>query len=214
MTHYEVLGIEKDATQEQIKAAYHTLAKKYHPDVNDAANANAFFRLIQEAYETLNDPQKRSSYDSPKSGPSEYVNYQKDDDDDNNSYHDGYTYEVSTEKPKRNIILFILLIPVKIVALILIPIVAFLSQIFTWITAAIVLISRLYMGICILGIVVLLFQNMAFQYKVTTIIVGLISAFVGYCLPYIVAVAPVALTLVKGYLKKFVFGHASEFDEV
>ncbi|WP_407926849.1 DnaJ domain-containing protein [Caproicibacter fermentans] len=38
------------------------LAKKYHPDVNDAPNAAAFFRLIQEAYETLSDPRKRDEY--------------------------------------------------------------------------------------------------------------------------------------------------------
>jgi hypothetical protein len=65
MTYYEVLGLEDNATPEKIKTAYRTLAKKYHPDINDAPNANAFFRLIQEAYETLSDPQKRKEYDHP-----------------------------------------------------------------------------------------------------------------------------------------------------
>lgn len=72
MTNYEILGIEKDATQEQIKIAYHTLAKKYHPDVNDASNAAALFRLIKEAYETLSDPQKRAEYDNESNAPEQY----------------------------------------------------------------------------------------------------------------------------------------------
>ncbi|MVB10125.1 Chaperone protein DnaJ [Caprobacter fermentans] len=63
MDYYEILGIDENATQEQIKASYRALAKKYHPDVNDAPNAAAFFRLIQEAYETLNDTSKRKEYD-------------------------------------------------------------------------------------------------------------------------------------------------------
>lgn len=82
MTYYEVLGIEEDATQEQIKAAYRNLAKKYHPDVNDAQNATAFFRLIQEAYETLSDPAKKAEYDNDSNVPK----YEPTDEYANNSY--------------------------------------------------------------------------------------------------------------------------------
>lgn len=53
MTAYEILGVRKGASPTEVKAAYRALAKIYHPDVNPAGNAAAFFRLIQEAYEEL-----------------------------------------------------------------------------------------------------------------------------------------------------------------
>lgn len=69
MNYYEVLGVEENATQDQIKAAYRSLVKSYHPDVNAAPNASTFFRLIREAYETLSDPSKRRDYDNQNSRP-------------------------------------------------------------------------------------------------------------------------------------------------
>lgn len=61
--YYEVLGVSKDATQEEIKKAYRTLAKKYHPDVSTDPNASEKFAEIQGAYDCLSDPEKRSNYD-------------------------------------------------------------------------------------------------------------------------------------------------------
>ena len=63
--YYEVLGIAKDASPEEIKKAYRTLAKKYHPDVSTEPKevAEAKFKEISEAYEVLSDPEKRSLYD-------------------------------------------------------------------------------------------------------------------------------------------------------
>ena len=50
---YEVLGISKSATQDEIKAAHRKLAKKYHPDINKEADAEEKFKEVQEAYEVL-----------------------------------------------------------------------------------------------------------------------------------------------------------------
>ena len=61
--YYEVLGISKTATDDEIKKAYRTLAKKYHPDVCSEPDAETKFKEVQEAYEVLSDPTKRQQYD-------------------------------------------------------------------------------------------------------------------------------------------------------
>ncbi len=60
---YDVLGVSKDASQDEIKKAYRRLSKKYHPDLNDAPDAEDKFKEVAEAYETLSDDSKRSQYD-------------------------------------------------------------------------------------------------------------------------------------------------------
>ncbi len=61
--YYAVLGVSKDASEEEIKKAYRKLAMKYHPDVATEENSAEKFKQIGEAYEVLSDPQKRSMYD-------------------------------------------------------------------------------------------------------------------------------------------------------
>jgi len=61
--YYEVLGLRRDATDAQIKAAYRKAARKHHPDVNKASDSAEKFREATEAYEALSDPQKRRMYD-------------------------------------------------------------------------------------------------------------------------------------------------------
>lgn len=61
--YYKILGVEKNASQEEIKKAYKTLAKKYHPDINKEANATEKFKEINEAAAALGDQEKRAQYD-------------------------------------------------------------------------------------------------------------------------------------------------------
>jgi curved DNA-binding protein len=61
--YYAALGVERDASTEDIKKAYRRLAQKYHPDVSKEPGAEARFKEIGEAYQTLKDPQKRAAYD-------------------------------------------------------------------------------------------------------------------------------------------------------
>jgi curved DNA-binding protein len=61
--YYDVIGVNKDAGQDEIKRAYRKLARKYHPDVSKESDAEARFKEVGEAYEVLKDPEKRAAYD-------------------------------------------------------------------------------------------------------------------------------------------------------
>src|SRR5690625_4284284 len=61
--YYEILGVGRDASKQDIRKAYRALARKYHPDVNKAEDAKEKFIEVKEAYEVLSDDQKRAQYD-------------------------------------------------------------------------------------------------------------------------------------------------------
>ena len=61
--YYEVLGLARSATGDEIKRAFRKLAMEFHPDRNAEAGAEARFKEINEAYEVLSDPDKRAAYD-------------------------------------------------------------------------------------------------------------------------------------------------------
>lgn len=64
--YYRILGVEDDASAQDIKTAYRRLARKYHPDVSKEADADDRFKEVNEAYEVLKDPDKRGEYDQLK----------------------------------------------------------------------------------------------------------------------------------------------------
>jgi curved DNA-binding protein len=67
--YYKILGVEKTASADDVRAAYRRLARKYHPDVSKEADAEARMQEINEARDVLGDPEKRSAYDQLGSSP-------------------------------------------------------------------------------------------------------------------------------------------------
>jgi curved DNA-binding protein len=66
--YYKIMGLPRTASQDEIKRAYRRLARKYHPDVSKEPDAEERFKEVNEAYEVLGDPEKRSAYDQLGSG--------------------------------------------------------------------------------------------------------------------------------------------------
>lgn len=71
-TYYEILGVTKDSDDKDIKKAYRSLSMKYHPDRNSDPEVAETYKRINEAYETLSDPEKKAQYDNHSSGNIEH----------------------------------------------------------------------------------------------------------------------------------------------
>ena len=74
--YYKTLGVEKTASEAEIKKAYRTLARKYHPDVSKEADASARMAEVNEAYAMLSDPEKRDTFDKLAQRRATDQNYQ------------------------------------------------------------------------------------------------------------------------------------------
>ena len=61
--HYEVLGLSRNATDDEIRSAHRKLAREHHPDLNKSDDAAERFNEVQQAYDVLSDPEKRRNYD-------------------------------------------------------------------------------------------------------------------------------------------------------
>ena len=93
--YYKIMGVERDASQEEIKRAYRKLARKYHPDVSKEPDAEQRFQEVQEAYEVLKDPEKRAAYDQLGSGWREGQDFRPPPGWDGGGFH--YSGNVSPE---------------------------------------------------------------------------------------------------------------------
>ncbi len=77
-SHYSVLGVETDATRDEIRRAYRRLAKAHHPDVSGDPDSAARFREVNEAYRVLADPERRLKYDGELLARAEYTLHERE----------------------------------------------------------------------------------------------------------------------------------------
>lgn len=92
--YYDILGVSQQAILSDIKKAFREKAKIFHPDINNRVGSEELFQVVQEAYETLSDEQKRLAYD--KSIASSRSSYSSEDTSYNNSYSEPSTTHTET----------------------------------------------------------------------------------------------------------------------
>lgn len=102
-THYDVLGVNQSATQEQIKLAYRKLSKQHHPDVSGGSKeSERIFLEVQEAYKILKDPTAREAYDARLHGSHTSSNPKKEDIKNNRERTTGHTQQFNMNDIERN----------------------------------------------------------------------------------------------------------------
>ena len=175
-SYYEVLGLDKTATSDQIKTAYRNLAHKYHPDKNDAPNANVFFRILQEAYETLSCPAKKQAYDERQNVDNKYGRTDVPQSPNVNK---------ANKQKKKNVgqvMLLILKFLIKVILIIILPFLLFL-KIITWILseAGPYILSFIMLVGAIAGIIATITGNISWQRALVFFFVaGGISVAIGF----------------------------------
>ena len=93
--YYRILGVSSSASQEEIKAAYRKLALKYHPDINRRRGSEEKFKLINEAYSILGEPEKRKEYDAQR----QQIHEEKQEEE--YTYYDNRTQEEKEDELRR-----------------------------------------------------------------------------------------------------------------
>jgi len=102
--YYKILGIQRDANADQIRRAYRSKAKLYHPDVNKTPNAKILFQLVNEAYQILVNPEKKRWYDFKLKYPSTTGMKQPDNRHRTStyaSYYKAYTYQQQQKQEEK-----------------------------------------------------------------------------------------------------------------
>lgn len=93
--YYKIMGVSKEATDQEIKTAYRKLARKYHPDISKEPNAEERFKEMGEAYEVLRDPAKRAEYDQYQKYKSfnQQQSHRASDFNSRNAHHQGPQFD-------------------------------------------------------------------------------------------------------------------------
>lgn len=197
--YYEILGVDKSATKEEIKKAYRTLSKKYHPDVNDADNAAVFFRLLEEAYHALYNDNSQSAYDQPHQAPTQTTYQEKNENDpskdDSDINPDHYT------RRSRGIFSSILRVFSKIILFPVFVLLAFLSKVFLLIGGLTVVVGWIILGIGVLMCVISLFQ------KAEWLMIGIsvMIAFGGFLITNLASIILAGIERAKDTISCFIF---------
>ncbi len=206
--YYEVLGVEKNATQEQIKKAYRKCAKKYHPDSNDVENASFIFKLTKEAYETLGDIDKRVEYDKKlnfNSKDRSTYSAEEDYEEESTVYHE---YEPKKESILLSIgsnILSVLIFLIKLIIKITLIPVLILSYSLSLILSVGAFVVNVIAGFVAIVGSLLFFVALFSGFNMEEIAISLLLVAISVVVLCIVNFIPAFIVVVNGKVIEFIF---------